>query len=320
LWAAEKTFCWERQERAPLERVSGRARSVRPFKPVKPSLPRRVQLLSWIGCRIGKPPGWERVVRRLAPPAVMRGMGEICLVREGIALVVRPAVPIGWHIALFGTYEPELREIFRAVLRRGGIAIDIGANIGWHTLLMADLVGIEGRVLTAEANPSVRRSLQENIDLNRFQQVDIIPYALADAEGTVMFHGPEAHDPDSGNGYVISNGAERCAATISVEARRLDQVVFSAGIDRLDLIKIDVEGFEWPVLKGGEQTIASFRPHIVFEFDAAYAPRGGGSAVLMDDFFRRHRYRLFRIGRNWAHPVGLSSWPDCANVLAIPSG
>jgi FkbM family methyltransferase len=231
--------------------------------------------------------------------------------------VVRPAVPVRWHLALFGTYEPKLREIFRAVLRPGSIAIDVGANIGWHTLLMAQLVDTKGRVLAVEANPSVRRCLQQNIDLNRFRQVDIIPFALADAEGTVVFHGPSADDPDSGNGYVISDGAERCAATIAVEARRLDQVVSSSGIDRLDLIKIDVEGFEWPVLRGGEQTISDLRQHIVFEFDTAYAPRGGGSASLIDDFFCRHRYRLFALGRNWARRVELSSWPDCANILAI---
>jgi len=231
-----------------------------------------------------------------------------------------PGVPLGWHVAFFGTYEPERREIFRALLRPGGVAVDVGANIGWHTLLMAQLVGAQGQVLAAEANPSVRQKLEENLDLNRCRQVEVVPYAMADTEGLLAFHGPQADDPQSGNGHVVRNTAAPHAETIQVEARRLDSVLSAAGVDRLDLIKIHVEGFEWPVLQGAEQSIATFRPHIIFEFDANYAPRGGGSAPALAEFFRRHRYRLFAIRRRWAEAVREDRWPSCANIWAAPSG
>src|SRR5215472_5962531 len=113
-----------------------------------------VEILAWIGNQIGKPPGWERVVRMFASPEKCRSMAEVCLVRDGIVFQVQPSVAVGWNVAFFGTYEPELREIFRSVLPMGGVALDIGANIGWHTLLMARLVGNNGRVMAAEANPS----------------------------------------------------------------------------------------------------------------------------------------------------------------------
>jgi len=90
-------------------------------------------------------------------------------------------------------------------------------------------------------------------------------------------------------------------------------------LERLDLIKIDVEGFEWPVLRGGEETIAKFRPFIVFEHDARFAARGGGSPRLLADFFVRHGYRLFAIGRTWTQAVDRDHWPDCADLWAIPS-
>src|SRR6266404_5658147 len=99
-----------------------------------------VEILSWIGNRIGKPPGWERIVRMFVSPEKCRGWPEVCLVRDGAVFLAQPGVPVGWHVVFFGTYEPELREIFRAVLPTGGVAIDIGANVGWHTLLMARLV------------------------------------------------------------------------------------------------------------------------------------------------------------------------------------
>jgi hypothetical protein len=70
----------------------------------------------WIGSRIGKPPGWERVVRMFMSP-------EKCVVRDGMIFLAQPAVTVDWHVAFFGTYEPELRDIFRAVLSSGGVAL-----------------------------------------------------------------------------------------------------------------------------------------------------------------------------------------------------
>jgi FkbM family methyltransferase len=279
-----------------------------------------VEVLSWIGNRIGKPPGWERVVRVFAAPEKFRGMAEVCLVRDGIVIQVQPAAAVGWNVAFFGTYEPELREIFRAVLPIGGIALDIGANVGWHTLLMARLVGENGRVMAAEANPSVRNRLQDNLNFNRFGQVEVLPYAIADSEGTVDFYGPEVDDAESANGYVITDGAEAKNGIIRVETRRIDSIVSAVKIDRLDLVKIDVEGFEWPVLRGGEQTIAKLRPHIIFEYDAESSPRGRGDPRVIAEFFRRHRYRLFEIGRTSAPSVELETWPESANIWALPLG
>jgi hypothetical protein len=98
----------------------------------------------------------------------------------------------------------------------------------------------------------------------------------------------------------------------------MDAIVAAAGIERLDLLKIDVEGFEWRVLRGGEGTIAKFRPHIVFEYNAETAPRGGGTPALMGEFFRTHRYCLFAIGRNWAEKIEGDRWPQSADIWAVP--
>jgi FkbM family methyltransferase len=280
---------------------------------------RRAEILSWIGTRIGKPFGFERVMRFLLPIRKCTDIPEICLVRDGTLFVTRPGLPLGWHVAFFGSYEPELREIMRTVLPTGGVAIDVGANVGWHTLLMARLVGAHGRVLAIEANPSICEQLMRNVGLNRLAQVDLIPVAVADSETTLDFCGPSADDPASASGHVVSDAAKGMGS-IRVAARPLDAIVSEKQIERLDLIKIDVEGFEWPALKGGEKTIAKFRPHILFEFDSAHVGRGGGSSSLFFEFFQRHEYRLFSVGRNWAGALDLSTWPDCANIFATPLG
>src|SRR5947208_449532 len=151
---------------------------------------RAVETLAWIGNRIGKPPGWERIVRMFVSREECRRIDEVCVVRDGMFFMARPSVPMDWYVMFFGTYEPEVRQIFRAVLSSRGVALDVGANVGWHTLLMARLVGNDGRVLAVEANPSMRARLEENLRLNHFAHVEIIPYAMMDSEGTAQFYDP----------------------------------------------------------------------------------------------------------------------------------
>jgi FkbM family methyltransferase len=210
-----------------------------------------------------------------------------------------------------------LREIMRAVLSAGGTAIDVGANVGWHTLLMARLVGPHGRVLAVEPNPSVREHLRRNIAINRLGQVEVVGSALAEAPGTLNFVAPDAEHPASGSGHVVADDTAPLDA-IHVAASTLDVIAAEQKLDRLDLVKIDAEGFEWPILQGAQTTIARFRPYIIFEFDQAYAARGRDSGRLFAEFFRRHNYRLFAVGRNWAELIDSEKWPSNANIFAVP--
>jgi len=234
-----------------------------------------------------------------------------------MVFLARPGVQVDWHVLFFGSYEPEVRRIFRTVLPLGGVALDVGANVGWHTLLMASLVGASGRVLAIEPNPALRHRLHDHLCLNRLKQVEVISDVAADTEEMMDFYAPSLNDRNSGNGHVVED-ARRNATTIRVEARRLDTIIAAARCERLDLIKVDVEGFEWRVLRGGENTIAKFRPHIVFEYNAEYAARGGGTPELMGNFFQTHRYRLFTIGRNCAEAIQRNRWPVSADIWAVP--
>jgi len=277
-----------------------------------------IEVLARIGNRIGKPPGWERVVRLFVPPEKCQAIREIRVIRDGSTFLAQPAVPIGWHVTFFGSYEPEVREIFRAVLQSGGVALDVGANVGWHTLLMARLVGVNGRVLAAEANPSVRARLEANLKLNRLDCVQILPYAIADSERTLEFWGPGADNSRSGDGHVIAATAQNVHESFRVQARPLDAIVAELQVERLDLLKIDVEGYEWPVLKGAQETIARHRPHVIFEYNEEYVARGGGSAHAIYDYFMRHGYALFELGRWRKRPIKKDRWPSSCNVWAMP--
>lgn len=271
-----------------------------------------------IGHRIGKPPGWERVVRLVSPPERCRTLPELRVVRDGTTFTAQRGTLIGWHVAFFGAYEPELRDVFRAVLPAGGVAVDAGANVGWHTLLMARLVGERGRVLAIEPNPSVGARLVAHLQQNRIAHVDVVGCALSDAPGICRFAAPDASDTGAGGGHVLAQGEASAHRAIDVPARTLDALFGEAGLERLDLLKVDVEGYEWPVLAGAERTIARYRPHVVFEYVDESAHRGGGTAARFEAFFERHRYRVSTVGRKGARDVAKGAWPRVANLWARP--
>lgn len=152
---------------------------------------------------------------------VWRPKGVVLGARR-LVFLARPAVQADWHVTLFGTYEPEIRDIFRAVLPAGGVALDIGANVGWHTLLMASLVGTSGRILAVEANPAMRQLLNDNLQLNRISHVEVVPCPMAESEGTMEFYAPTANSPDSGDGHIVAPGSTARAGVMRVETRRMD--------------------------------------------------------------------------------------------------
>ena len=234
--------------------------------------------------------------------------------------VADPKTPIGWHILFFGTYEAEVRNLFRCLLRRGCVAVDVGANMGWHTLFMAKAVGEEGCVLAFEPNPSVREILNWHLALNRLPQVKVFPYALSDENAAVRFYGPDADDPHSGDGFVVREADKSGVSTIGVEARSLDSLLSQLQLSRLDLLKLDVEGHELRVLLGCERAIRSFQPWIILEFDESYLKRAGATREMLGDFFRRQCYQVFILSRWGIRAADFASWPRCCELVAAPRG
>ena len=276
-------------------------------------------LLGRFGRHIGKPPGYERLVRAIVPPGKMPEGVEVTLHLEKSTFVTRPALPLDWNLFFFGTYEPELRRIMRRVLTPGCVAVDVGANTGWHTVLMASLCGTTGRVLAFEPNPSVMARLRLNLEVNRLTQVELFPVALSDSCARLPFCAPPSHAPSSGDGHVLPSVSGSAAdGSIVVEARALDALAEKCRLDRLDLIKIDVEGYEWPVLQGAQHTIARHRPHVLFEHNEDYVARGRGSADAIYAYFARRGYALFEVGRWRRRPIRRNAWPRSCNVWAIP--
>jgi FkbM family methyltransferase len=181
---------------------------------------------------------------------------------------------LGKHVFAIGEYEPSTSALACKVVRPGMTVVDVGANVGYFTLLFASLVGPHGKVYAFEPIPRVRQALRRNVEMNRAQQVVIRPEALGNDSGeSVMWEGPSDHVGISSRRPIPKN---RVAREWTVSTARLDELLSSEG--RVDLIKIDVEGFEFDVLKGSREILRKQHPSLIVEVTDQFLGERGYSA------------------------------------------
>ncbi|MEQ1645315.1 MAG: FkbM family methyltransferase [Pyrinomonadaceae bacterium] len=151
----------------------------------------------------------------------------------------------------FGEMEPEQTAAMAEVIRPGSVFFDIGANVGYYTVLASRLVGEAGNVVAFEPVPRNIEFLRQHIELNSAANVILKPLAVSDRQGTVRF----SLGPDSAMGHIGEDGELEVATTT------LDDVVSELGITP-DVMKIDVEGAEREVFRGAARMFETARPVI----------------------------------------------------------
>ncbi|HMC39345.1 MAG TPA: FkbM family methyltransferase [Acidimicrobiales bacterium] len=193
--------------------------------------------------------------------------------RWGAKMLVdtRDAAIAPW-LALDGLWESHVTAWFQSTLRRGHVFVDVGANVGYFTLLGAQLVGPEGLVVAVEAHPDLAAILQRNVVINGvYGYVTTHQRAAWSEETELEFHVREHFAGNSSIGSIDAPGLQRLGDTersIRVSAVRLDDLL--AGLPRVDVMKIDVEGAEKHAFDGLRKTIEA-NPEMVVMFEWARA-------------------------------------------------
>jgi FkbM family methyltransferase len=201
---------------------------------------------------------------------------------------------VGHTIARTGAYEPDVTAVLRRRLGPGQTFVDVGANVGWFSLLAASIVGPRGTVVAVEPNPRNVALLEASARDNGFGNIRVANVALAERPM------PVALETDGSNGRVIpvdTPPASPVRASYVVAARPLDDVLEGLGVGHVDVVKVDVEGAEPLVLLGGHRTFASPPPILVTEFYPLAldsSPWGGARRYLSQ--LRERGYRLDIIG------------------------
>lgn len=159
-------------------------------------------------------------------------------------------------LSINGEFEPMETSIVKKMVKKGDYVIDIGANIGYYTLIMAKLVGETGKVFAFEPDPNNFELLKKNVEYNGYKNVVLFNQAVSNENGTLKLYytqnGSISRTFDAGDGR----------QTMDIQAVRLDDVIK----EKIDFIKIDIEGFEIMAMKGAYNILNTYHPTVISEF------------------------------------------------------
>lgn len=150
----------------------------------------------------------------------------------------------------FGTYEADQTAMISNYLHPGSVFFDVGAAVGYYTVLAAPLVGPTGRVVSFEPDPQNAAYLKKHVAINRFRNVDVRQQAVGNRNGVAPF----TCGSGTGTGHLVESGSTQVAIC------RIDDVAGETG--NPTHIKIDVEGAELEVLEGARKTLLASRPKL----------------------------------------------------------
>lgn len=219
----------------------------------------------------------EGVIRSLCANAYLGDDRSLCRVLGRYKMFVDTRdIGMSSHLLLEGYWEMWVTEAMCRHVRAGMTVLDIGANLGYFSLLLADLVGPDGYVHAFEPNARMASRLRQTLDVNGYTgRTTLHELALGDHDGEVTLLVPE-NEPK--NGFIAPPDV---AGGVTVPLRRLDGV---SGIDAVDFIKIDVEGAEEGLWRGMDGLLRGDRPLTIFlEFTPGrYADAG----AFLDEILR----------------------------------
>jgi FkbM family methyltransferase len=237
---------------------------------------------------------------------------------DGLRLTLYPGNEISRSIFVTGRYEPNEFHALSRFLRPGMTFIDVGANMGLYTLFAAKRLQDGGRVVSIEPSQRERAVLQQNIELNQLPNVTVLPAAACERAGEVELLVADSqysgHNTLGDFGYNTPLDHREVVPAIT-----LDSLLESEPPERVDVIKMDIEGGELSALRGAHEILSQHRPALLLELsDRALAYQKATSAEVLS-VLESHGYRVYGFDRQSGLPVPLQpkDYFDSENVVAL---
>ncbi|KOT59000.1 FkbM family methyltransferase [Streptomyces rimosus subsp. rimosus] len=219
--------------------------------------------------------------------------------RFGATFVTDTQDLIQRYIYLFGVWEPHLTRWLERRLRPGDVFVDVGANIGYYSLLASRLVGEKGAVVALEASPDFHRVLLKQAAINGCGNVRAVNTAISDRDEMLTFVLASSHNMGANSIVPYAGEAE---STFEVAAQPLSDVLSSGKIARARVIKIDVEGAEGSVVRGLVPLLDQLRPDV--ELAIEVTPQRmlelGDSADELLGALRANGFHMYRLQNDYA--------------------
>jgi FkbM family methyltransferase len=236
---------------------------------------------------------------------------------DGLIIEADPFDGPGHTFWRLGLTEPETRSLLAKHLQPGQVMLDIGAYVGQFSLVASQLVP-NLRVFAFEPTPSVFAQLQRNIELNDCRNVTCVNLALSDTPGTAQFFTyPGSADQNSLRPLSVDSNA-----SIEVRVGTVDSFLKDQNLDRLDVLKIDVEGNELAVLKGAGASLSRFKPVLIVEISRhqrSYGYTGADIKSILNELLL-DCFRISDQGLQPYEPVDSEIHAGCShfNIVALP--
>ncbi len=232
------------------------------------------------------PPGTTRLLRFLYPPERSPDFEAVIPYDRNLRIVANPASLIEWRIFFFGYYNEELDVAIKKYTRPGGVFVDVGANIGLHSLIAAK---VAGEVIAIEPVAEIRERLLRNCQLNTITNITLVDAAISDAAHSVPFYEPQREFHNYGDASLQAKNPDLASRLVTTQ--RLDDILAGRHID---FIKIDTQGNEGLALLGAKETIRSSRPVVIFDYDEAWWQATGVTLNHIRPLFQD--YEIKKIG------------------------
>lgn len=251
-----------------------------------------------------------KTIRRTLNAAVPDGLSEVQIAAgpsRGLTMALDLHAEKDYWL---GTYEPELRQAAEKLIAPGSVVYDVGANIGYVSLICASLSGITGHVYAFEALPGNIERLQQNIKVNGLSgRISVTHAAVIDQNQPVTFytHRSGAMGKSAGS----AGRDETYLDSITVDGIALDAFAFGSEKRIPDLIKMDIEGGEGLALRGAARLLAEEKPALLIEL------HGEEAARQVWEILTKNGYRIHLLTRGYPKVTNLDALDWKAYIAAI---
>lgn len=219
-----------------------------------------------------------------------------------------------------GSYEIDTIHIMKGLLKKGDVFIDVGANIGYLSAIGAGFVGKTGQVHSFEPVPQYFERLKNMAMINKDFQIIVNQISLGEKEGEANIRLSNERNIGWNSMVFLSGKKDKIKEEIKVGVCRLDAYIEQKKLNKITLIKIDVEGFEFPVLKGLSRYLdnTGHRPAIICEINPFVCLIMKYSLPELSEYIRKYGYNIYNILNNRIK-LNIAGLKQTTNVLLLPN-
>jgi len=257
-------------------------------------------------------PFLARMIRRSLNAAAPEGLTEMTIAAgaaRGLKMLIDLQSEKDYWL---GTYETDLQAAAAKLIHPGSVVYDIGANIGYISLLSAQLSGLTGKIFSFEALPANVERLKVNVAINGLgSRITVIHAAVIDSSQPVTF----LTHPSGAMGKALGSAGrdEKYSGRITVPGLAIDTFIYDQNHPQPDLIKLDIEGGEGSALAGMQRLLSEKKPIFLIEL------HGEQAAHQVWDRLIQHDYKIYEMTHAYPHITHVDDLDWKAYIIAVPS-